>query len=75
MCLEPSERAKGKRSLEKVGEKEKVIVCEVVVVVGCRFCRPQKIIVWTSAFIEGAMENRCKALLCLLLGFCKLMKS
>lgn len=32
MYLEPSERAKGKRSLEKVGEKEKGIVCVVVVV-------------------------------------------
>lgn len=34
-----------------------------------------KTIVWVSVFIEGEMENHCKALLCLLLEFCELMKS
>lgn len=34
-----------------------------------------KTIVWTSVFIEGEMENHCKALLCLPVEFCKLTKS
>ena len=34
-----------------------------------------KTTIWTFAFIEGETENRYKALPCLLLELCKLVKS